>query len=328
MVSCDFVSRRAFRPVRAFANDASAMRCGSLAAFVLAGMTLLAPAAAKAQERADCVPPAASPASDESAAASYVDCLVKAGRNVTAVTWGEGALRRGTVSARLLSALARAYEDIKDAERAEEYQTRAHELDPDDPLIASRLAGLLYDRLLAASPEERRARRQAGLKNCLGDSGRERMSRAAFTALARRIDGLLAKAVAGFESLGDERQALDARESRALLHVTVQGAKAIPELAAVASEAKARAAANGQAELSDTAAFYLLNLSTAYESHGRHPEALATAEEAVNTAATTQTRQFLLSATARLRGDASATDMVRVIAGVPSCEVDLRAAGN
>ena len=249
---------------------------------------------------------------------SHLLCLAEHAYYYDAITYGESALRSGLESATILSETGSAYAAVQERDRAQQYLERAHDLSPDDPRIAARLADVLYRRILDISPQERQARAEHGFERCNDAEGLPDQEAAQLvTELSATAEDLLNTAIAGF---ADGMVRYNARSLLAMLHITTQREQALPELAALVDEVAAQASTEKDAQLADFAAMLMLNLSTAYNAHGDAGTALVTANRALETADSSSVKRLVASGTARLRGDESTVDMVDVVATHAPCE--------
>ncbi len=287
---------------------------GTVMAAVLAGGALPAAAAANG-----CPEPAGT---DPDRMGDRIMCLVNHGATIEALTYGEQMRARGLVSARLLSALGRAHEDAGHIEEALAYEEEAHRLDPTDPLIGYRLASMLADRVDELAPAARGENIPDSLAHCFTNDLSHAQARKRFERLARRADQLYAQAIAGLtrERGADDIVTLNARMERALLHVTLKGAKALPELNAVAAAFQRLAEKRGDPSLFDMASGVFMNLASSLAMEGNKDAARKVLNEAYALARSEDQKRVVEAAAHSLVGDpADAADLEAMISSSPDC---------
>ncbi len=250
----------------------------------LAGMTMAALLAGSALRTAaaanDCPEPAQPSAG---AAAARVMCLIDTDHMLDAVVYGEKALDVWPHDPRLLSSVGRAYEETGDREKALAYQEEAFRRAPEDPLIAYRLASLLADEVDRLAPAAAGTRPPASLAHCFADIRDRREARKRMQELAARADRLYARAIAEFSRRNGEDAilTLNARMERALLHVTLDERKGLPELEAVAADFRRLAETRHDPAMADMASGVYLNLAQSYAVLGDLRTARRVTEEAM-----------------------------------------------
>lgn len=254
--------------------------------------------------------------------ADRIICLINHGATIEALTYGEQLRTRGLVSARLLSALGRAHEDAGHMEQALAYEEEAHRQAPDDPLIAYRLASMLADRVDELAPAARGEKIPDSLAHCFVSNLSRTQARKHFTLLARRADRLYEQAIAGLTRKrgADDVITLNARMERALLHVTVEGKKALPELNAVAAAFRRMAEKYNDPSLFDMASGVFMNLASSLAMEGNERAAREVLDEAYALARSQDQKRVVEAAAHSLVGaPEDAPDLEAMITAAPDC---------
>ncbi len=291
-----------------------ALAAGMMAAAVLVGSTVAHAAAAACPEPTR-------PSAD--AAAERVMCLIDSDHMLDAVVYGETAVDEWPRNARLLSALGRAYEETGNRDKALARQEEAFRRAPDDPLIAHRLASLLADEVDRLAPAAEGMRPPPGLAHCFADVGNRRIARERMRKLAERADRLYARAIAGFARRNgeDDIMTLNARMERALLHVTLDERRGLPELEAVAADFRRLAETRDDPAMGDMASGVHLDLAQAYALADDIRMARRVAEEAMALARSADQKRLVAASMQAVDGNDGdgATGLIAAMAGAADC---------
>ncbi|RMF24834.1 MAG: hypothetical protein D6760_02475 [Deltaproteobacteria bacterium] len=254
-------------------------------------------------------------------AARRVLCLVEHDHALDAIVYGEDAAARWPGEARLLSALGRAYDESGNRDRALAYQEEAHRRAPRDPLISYRLASVLADEVDRLAPVARGETIPADLRHCFASAMDSRDARKKMKALARRADRLYARSIEGFSRTRgeDDILTLNARMERALLHVTLDGRKAIPELEAVAADYRRIAETIGDPAMADMASGVYMNLAQSYALYGDDASARKALDEAAALAATPDQKRLVAASAGVIEDGNANSPLIAAMAGSSDC---------